>query len=69
MGAPFCFFFRVLKFFLAAEVAMFPNEAPGLGEVGLGGYPRIEGFAEEEPRPVQMDVRPVQRHWASLGYF
>ena len=48
---------------------MFFDQPPGAGEVSLRGSPRIRGCAEEEPCPVQVNVRHKQRHGAALGDF
>ena len=57
----------VFELFLAAQVAVFENQATGLGEVVLRGLPRVRRIAKEEPRAIQMDVGQEQRHRPALG--
>ena len=60
--------FGVFEFFLAAQVAVFDDEATGFGEVVLGGLPGVGFVAEEEPRAIEMD-RPGTAAWARARRF
>jgi len=57
----------VFELFLPAQVAVFENQATGLGEVVLRGLPGVLCFIEEKPRAIQMDVGQEQRHRPALG--
>ena len=61
--------FGVFELLLAAEVAVFEDEAAGLGEVVLGGLPGIGFGVNEEAGAVEVDVGQVERHGAALGDF
>jgi hypothetical protein len=65
--------FGVFEFFLPPPIAMFFDQLPRLGEVVLRGRPRVVRRSilaqSKQPRPMQTNVRQVQRHRPALGDF